>query len=150
MCIRDRNFTIVPQIDSISLEKIWKLSIFNLDKPLVVFYSKSSSSFHLFFIEAHSAHKCLKFNPVYEQHKWFDIGVKACLTQVKRLFDFNMEMFCFEQKTIRVSILNKNNNEPRLRLYSATESTLNTRELMRAMTLFEFRFEDDDMDLNEF
>ena len=62
-----------------------------------------------------------------------------------------MEMLCFEQThTIRVRILNKNDNEQRLKPLSATELRLNTRELMRAMTLFEFRIEDDDMDLNEF
>ena len=77
--------------------------------------------------------------------------MKVCLTQVKRLFDFNMEMLCFEQtQTIRVNILNKNDNEPRLKSLSGDELTLNTRQLMRAMTLFKFRIDDDDADLNEF
>jgi hypothetical protein len=152
------NFSLNSHIDTVqTLAQIQMLTIFSARPPRIVYsFLVDSNDSKMFDIESHSGHIRLKFEPDYEQRRHYDVRVRACLTQVKLLFDINSngddDTLCFEQiKSIRINIINKNDNEPRLRVKGGDYKELNTRDLMRAMTLFTFSVEDlDGKELNEF
>ena len=118
----------------------------------------------MFELEPSSGFVRVRFEPDYEQQSFYDLKVTACLANAYLLFEYKTSTLCFEQvASIRVNVVNKNDNEPILKiakLYEENATTehrnafnldlFNTTELIRAMNLFKFNVEDADGDLNAF
>ena len=147
-------FTVASRIDSDILKQIQKYTLVQ-NQPLALVYSlQANNHSSLFELEPSSGFVRVRFEPDYEQRSFYDLNVVACLANVDSLFEYKANTLCFEQvASIRVNVINKNDNEPILKIANSNEFNLdlfNTTELIRAMHLFKFSVEDADGDLNAF
>jgi len=102
-----------------------------------------------FEIDASTGFLRSKLEIDYETFKSYNLKLLICLTNLDQILTYNK--ICFKQtSSLLIKILNKNDNEPKI-IKKNNELSLNffnTTELIRSMSLFKFRAEDADEQLN--
>jgi hypothetical protein len=136
-------------LNELSFGQYWKRSIIYFLQASVEQQNRSTA-INQFEIEMHTGYIKVKFEPDYEIQKRYDLYIEACI-QGSALLTFKTQ--CYKQKaSLNVIIINKNDNEPKMKLLGHWPSTLSLMipsELIRSMSLFKLIVIDLDGDLNE-